>query len=436
MSSFPATAKSTLENIITELLKTPKEFARNPSKDFTRNNGQLPANRMIHIMLGVSKNTVATELREYFGAVAKNIPTASAFVQQRWKLLPEAFETIYRRFNEAFSSHTQIEGFNLVAADGSDVRFYGLPEETEYVCDTGVGEKNCHMIHLNALLNLGSNRYIDADMQPVHGKNEYQALCTMVDRYPAEQAASTIFLADRGYASFNVFAHILKKGSFFLIRGKDIIAKNFALSIPESGAFDEVVPVTVIRRQTKRLRSLPNTAYIGAATAFDYLEYGSDDTVTLNLRFVRFQLPSGEYELLITNLPAEKFDTEKIKRLYTVRWGIETSFRKLKYNIGLNYFHGKKSQFILQEIWASLIMFNFCEIIAAHIRLTNHDRKYSYHLNRAELAKMCLSLFRLSPVLSLSDIEELALKYLLPIRPGRSFPRSKRPHRPASFSYR
>ncbi len=88
----------------------------------------------------------------------------------------------------------------------------------------------------------------------------------------------------------------------------------------------------------------------------------------------RFQLSSGEYELLITNLPSKEFDSEKIKGPYFLRWGIETSFRGLKHNIGLNYFHGKKSQFILQEIWASLIMFNFCEIIAFHIQLTNHER--------------------------------------------------------------
>lgn len=97
------------------------------------------------------------------------------------KLRPEAFEAIFRGFNKEFSPHAQTEGFNLVEADGSDVRVYGLLDETEYICDTGGREQDCNMIHLNALLNLGSNRYIDADMQPVHEKNECQSLCTTVD---------------------------------------------------------------------------------------------------------------------------------------------------------------------------------------------------------------------------------------------------------------
>ena len=33
------------------------------------------------------------------------------------------------------------------------------------------------------------------------------------------------------------------------------------------------------------------------------------------------------------------------------RWGIERSFRKLKYTIGLTNFHAKKVEYILQEIF-------------------------------------------------------------------------------------
>ncbi len=37
------------------------------------------------------------------------------------------------------------------------------------------------------------------------------------------------------------------------------------------------------------------------------------------------------------------------KNLYASRWGIETSFRDLKYSIGLVNFHAKKKEGILQE---------------------------------------------------------------------------------------
>lgn len=45
--------------------------------------------------------------------------------------------------------------------------------------------------------------------------------------------------------------------------------------------------------------------------------------------------------------------------------GIETSFRDLKYTIGLLHFHSKSGH-ILQEIYARLIMYNFSEPITSH----------------------------------------------------------------------
>ena len=53
---------------------------------------------------------------------------------------------------------------------------------------------------------------------------------------------------------------------------------------------------------------------------------------------------------LYTNLDSETFLIGTIKELYRLRWGIETSFRELKYTIGLSCLHGKKTDFLLQEV--------------------------------------------------------------------------------------
>ena len=47
-------------------------------------------------------------------------------------------------------------------------------------------------------------------------------------------------------------------------------------------------------------------------------------------------------ETLVTNLPADQYPPNKLKELYALRWGIETSFRSLKYTVGLLSFHSKK----------------------------------------------------------------------------------------------
>lgn len=47
-----------------------------------------------------------------------------------------------------------------------------------------------------------------------------------------------------------------------------------------------------------------------------------------------------------------------MKKLYHLRWGIESSFRKLKYDLGCIQFHSKQDNFIEMEIYAHMIMFN------------------------------------------------------------------------------
>ena len=43
------------------------------------------------------------------------------------------------------------------------------------------------------------------------------------------------------------------------------------------------------------------------------------------------------------------------------------SFRELKYTIGLSCLHGKKTDFLLQEVFARLILYNYASLIARKI---------------------------------------------------------------------
>lgn len=58
--------------------------------------------------------------------------------------------------------------------------------------------------------------------------DDFRAFCDMVDRLPQEGAADSLFIADRGFASFNAYAHVIEKGAVFLIRSKEVGASCFA----------------------------------------------------------------------------------------------------------------------------------------------------------------------------------------------------------------
>ena len=51
-------------------------------------------------------------------------------------------------------------------------------------------------------------------------KNEFKALAELIDEYEHHDLMP-IFIADRGFFAYNVFAHAIENKSFFLIRAKD-----------------------------------------------------------------------------------------------------------------------------------------------------------------------------------------------------------------------
>ena len=172
---------------------------------------------------------------------------------------------------------------------------------------------------------------------------------------------------------------------------------------------------------------------------FDYLPAKSNykDPASfygLSFRIARFQISEDTYETVLTNLDKEQYPLEKLKQLYALRWGIETSFRDLKYTIGLLHFHSKKVDYILQEIFAGLIMYNFSELITLHVVIEKGSRKYEYKINFSVAVHICRD-FLLS-INNPPDVELLIARYVLPIRPGRSRPREMKVKQAISFMYR
>ena len=122
------------------------------------------------------------------------------------------------------------------------------------------------------------------------------------------------------------------------------------------------------------------------------------------------------------------------KKLYNMRWGIETSFRDLKYTIGLLSFHARKAEYVIQEIFARLTMYNFSEFATNHTIIKQKTRKYDYKVNFSVAVHVCKQylLNNISP----SKLKELLTRHIIPIRPGRKKPRKITGKTAISFTYR
>lgn len=73
---------------------------------------------------------VANEMMDLFG-FHENLATVSAFVRQRAKILPEAFESLFDLFVKNSSERMTYRGLQLLAVDGSDFLTAANPDDPD-----------------------------------------------------------------------------------------------------------------------------------------------------------------------------------------------------------------------------------------------------------------------------------------------------------------
>lgn len=434
--NYSQNLKNQLFSIIHQMSQRPEPFVSSPKTDFSRNR-KLNFEIMIKLILSMEAGSVRRELLRFFN-FSSDTASPSAFIQQRKKISASAFEYLLHSFRPSFPKKSY-KGYHPVACDDSVVT---IPLECKPQNDAyqyirlREGQKPYHQLHVTVLHDILNDCYLDAFIEPRKGHDERKALNSLIEKKNFSQ--KTIFIADRGFEGYALMAQIIQSGMFFLIRVKDGrsggLIKGF--SLPKSGEYDKTFTYTYTSSRSSMVMEHPDIYKSIHYTSSPYFLNPQRAFYKMTLRVVRIKLNSNEYECLITNLPQEEFSVDDLKKLYGMRWGVETSFCSLKYSTGMLYFHSKKVEFIVQEIWAHLLMYNFYSAITSQIRLTSNGKKYRYKPNFTDAVHICRYFLKVCNDETPPDIETLLLKGMLPVRPDRQFPRKKRNIPAIGFHYR
>ena len=441
MNATISSVKQKLNKSIAQLCEVSWMFSKKPGIYFTRDR-KLPFPKVISCLLAMEGGTLSTEMLKFFGCSA-DIASSSAFVQQRRKLSAETFPMLFRLFVKKTDSAKLYKGLRLLAADGSDIQIPTNPHHPDSYFPGTNGQAPYNLLHLDAMYDLLQHTYIDGTLLGQRKANERLSLCNMIDHSTLE---NVLVIADRGYESFNLMAHIQERNWNYLIRIQDVLSsRNIAagMDLPNHDEFDLEVNLHLTTKQTKEIKQLCEDRnryrFVPSTNTFDYLprkNHKKDAPVFYELpfRIVRFKIADDLYETVVTNLDGQKFPASELKKLYNLRWGVETSFRELKYTVGLLHFHAKKVEYIYQEVFARLIMYNFAELVTSPVIIQKADCKYAYKANFSVAVHVCRHFFlgNVSP----PDVEALIRKHVSPIRPGRSRPRKMTVKNAVSFIYR
>lgn len=294
--------------------------------------------------------------------------TASAYSQARYKLKHSAFIALNKKaivdtFYSDDDYHT-FWGFRVLAVDGSKLM---LPKTEDITKTFGT------IPHSN-----GTNREIKGEHPYAMASVLYDVLNRIaIDARLGQARAYEIDLAiehlvhtqsndllvmDRNYPSYRMLAELTHRQRNYVIRCSASSFKEAREMLKGKGADSQIVELKPCYDQKAAIAQAELPA-------------------TLKVRFVRVQLKTGEYEVLVTSLLDEaRYTTPEFLELYGLRWGIETFFGLLKTRLELENFTGTRAESVMQDFYASVYLTGLESILtdAAQKQLDVRSRKNKY----------------------------------------------------------
>lgn len=390
--------KNILNNAISDICMGISVFTEHPDVNFSRRR-KLPIASLIQFVLNMEGNSLNAEIFNNFSNPEDRV-TASAFVQQRDKLKPEAFKELLYSFNDTYTTPKTLKGLRVYAIDGSDFCTPTNKESKWYIpnhCTRKEGQeaKGTCLMHGNFLYDLLNKQYIDAN----ETHDERIGALSLIKGI--KNPADSLVIMDRGYSGFNMVEHCNRYGGYYVVRSPlNGTIKEISELSNEPCDIDIEIKVSTNSQQwcdiygyRKINISKGKKDTYSDNTSFSQWDF--EDKCGVKFRACKFKIndpDSGKqvWEVLITNLPRNKYPLKAMKRVYWLRWGIETSFLELKYALGTIHFHSKKDKFILQELYAHLVMFNAISRAAAQIPVKQSETGRTYVVD----FKMAAHIFR------------------------------------------
>lgn len=384
--------------------KKPQYFSRK---------GKIGFVNLVVFMLNVVKKSLQVEV-DLFCKLKDEEMTISkqAFSQARQKISHEPFEDLYKLTADAANSCDDMDrfkGMRVCAIDGTSLAVENSPELVKYFGCSGAGTTSA-TARGSALYDILNEALLDVKIGK-YSIGEREMASQHIERLQEMGISNHLIIFDRGYASAELIAQLYNAGIHFLMR----VRRKFNKEIDEM------------------------------TTSEGFVEITNDDKI-YKARVIKFALPSGEIETLITDLQNDIVEFDDFKALYFKRWPIETRYDILKNRIQLENFTGLTVLSVYQDFYASMYLSNMATfakyMVDIEIKKDNADKnlKYEYKTNlniligklKNNLILAILEPNRRKREKAMAKVMTEIARNRIPIRPGRAFerklPRKKRFH--------
>lgn len=403
------------------------EIARKNEKHFTRKRKTTVKDLILYC---INKKGLSSKMEiENFIEIC-NLPEISApgFLKQREKLNFEVFKYLNDNsmnlfYNEYGKEVKKYKGYLLLAEDGSDFEIPNtISTRKEFESKNARANKeNIARAHVSTTYDI-LNKFILSTQIDTYRANEIKM---MQNNYKEVKKLipnhKKIRIMDRAYVSMIDMYYSTKNNDKFLIRMpiNDFIKERKAMT-----SNDEIVR---IYGNYDRLRHWKKDQEI-----YNYFKNSEN---YIEVRIVNIVLNTGEIETIITNLSKEEFNTKEIKKLYGMRWGIETNYHYLKESMKITNISSSKSNIIKQDILSQIFVFNMLQGIQNDLEKEINQKKYKHKMKiNINMAVGYIKKYIIFVMLQndekkrkelMDKLDNKILKHIVPIREKRKYERKK-----------
>lgn len=426
---------------VASLAARPEECARSPGVDFVRNR-KLGLARLLLLLVTWGRGAMRAELCKLAGWDGA-APSQPALAQQWAKLNDRAMPMLLRSFLSLFEPVPFMGRYRLLGADGT--KWQLLPGTGGDRCRVRNGKGGGHHweLHATCAFDLVRRTFEGVVCQGGAEEDEPSALCELVDSLFCGRGLVPLWVADRGFCSWNVICHMREAGASFCLRASDHwVRMLFGDELPEGG-FDVRVRHCLVRTRSLAARSLPQHPSLYSAfrsdRRLDVLPAGSRAEYWLDVRVVRVARPAGDADpddvdrwlTLVTDVPAEELGADALVALYAMRWGEEVGFLHLKQTVGLaDAPRTRDYARAVQELVGRLVLYDACSLGTAGVPGPGPGPRHARATDRAAAFEAFMHMLRSLVRRAAFDVEACASRHSHSVRPGRSHPRRPRTKSP------
>jgi hypothetical protein len=386
-----------------------KERSRTKAIYFTRKR-KMPFNELMLYMLNSYNCSTQRGLNRFFTTLRKQFSMKQqSFSEARKKIKVSAFIEVFKLSIDVLSKSYQStwHGFLIFGIDGTKI---ALPQDEVLLKHYGGTGANASSptAQGSIMYDILNDIVYDACIKPLSTDERTLALIHIKKALNIISGKKMLIIFDRGYPSFDLIKKLDDMGIKYLMRVKTKFNNDIDAQKESDG----------------------------------YVRLGKDGEF-LDVRVVKFTLDSGELEMLITNLDDGRLGVNAFKKLYFMRWPVETKYDLVKNKLQLENFTSRTVDGVEQDFYAAMYLTNVAAAAAhdaqpkADDARSDKNNKYEYYININELIGTLKDRF-VSALLIDSDKERTKVieailnevaSNVVPNRPNRSVERNQNPRK-------